>query len=248
MISVTVKKSVDFLRGGAMTESTLPTSSKAEEPEMARTLIRRRSGCPTCAVPACTREIHQGKEPLEPTSSISTPRYELRSNSPSRLASSSSIPTRAAWPWGRRLPRPTHERARPILSAFGGIVGLNRALDGETARALTSTFIEAVIAPAVDEEAKPILATKANLRVATTDFAKLAVLDNEFARDARSFLGGTLMQDRDLVTEARTAVAAGRLPEGRDQTRADSRRVDGASLRVARLRSRQVERRDLHQR
>ena len=34
------------------------------------------------------------------------------------------------------------------LSAFGGIVGLNRTLDAETARALTSTFIEAVIAPA----------------------------------------------------------------------------------------------------
>ena len=47
------------------------------------------------------------------------------------------------------------------LSAFGGIVGLNRTLDAETARALTSTFIEAVIAPAVADEAKPILATKA---------------------------------------------------------------------------------------
>ena len=58
------------------------------------------------------------------------------------------------------------------LSAFGGIVGLNRTLDAETARALTSTFIEAVIAPAVDEDAKPILATKANLRVATMDFAR----------------------------------------------------------------------------
>jgi phosphoribosylaminoimidazolecarboxamide formyltransferase/IMP cyclohydrolase len=91
------------------------------------------------------------------------------------------------------------------LSAFGGIVGLNRALDGETARALTSTFIEAVIAPAVDEDARPILATKANLRVATVDFARLAALDNEFTRDARSFLGGMLMQDRDVVTEARTA-------------------------------------------
>ncbi len=58
------------------------------------------------------------------------------------------------------------------LSAFGGIVGLNRTLDAETARALTSTFIEAVIAPAVADEARPILATKANLRVATADFVE----------------------------------------------------------------------------
>ena len=88
------------------------------------------------------------------------------------------------------------------LSAFGGIVGLNRTLDVETARALTSTFIEAVIAPGLDDEAKAILATKANLRVATTDFARLATLDSSLKRELRSFLGGTLMQERDTVTEA----------------------------------------------
>ena len=58
------------------------------------------------------------------------------------------------------------------LSAFGGIVGLNRALDAETATALTSTFIEAVIAPSLDDEAKAILATKANMRVVTADFPR----------------------------------------------------------------------------
>jgi phosphoribosylaminoimidazolecarboxamide formyltransferase/IMP cyclohydrolase len=91
------------------------------------------------------------------------------------------------------------------LSAFGGIVGLNRPLDADTARALTSTFIEAVIAPAVADEARPILATKANLRVATTDFARLSALDSEYEQDARAFLGGTLLQDRDVVAEARAA-------------------------------------------
>ncbi len=89
------------------------------------------------------------------------------------------------------------------LSAFGGIVGLNRTLDAETARALTATFIEAVIAPAIADEARPILATKANLRVATADFATLGALENDLAREARSFLGGMLMQDRDVVSEAR---------------------------------------------
>ena len=89
------------------------------------------------------------------------------------------------------------------LSAFGGIVGLNRTIDAETARALTSTFIEAVIAPAVADEARPTLASKVNLRVATTDFARLSALDTDRGeQDARTFLGGTLTQDRDVVSEA----------------------------------------------
>jgi phosphoribosylaminoimidazolecarboxamide formyltransferase/IMP cyclohydrolase len=84
------------------------------------------------------------------------------------------------------------------LSAFGGIVGLNRPLDEETARALTSTFIEAVVAPGIVDPAvvMPILATKANLRVVTTSFAGL-----EDARDVRAILGAWLVQARDRVTE-----------------------------------------------
>ena len=56
------------------------------------------------------------------------------------------------------------------LAAFGGIIGLNRSIDEETARAIVSTFIEAVIAPNVDDAARTILATKANLRVVVADF------------------------------------------------------------------------------
>jgi phosphoribosylaminoimidazolecarboxamide formyltransferase/IMP cyclohydrolase len=86
------------------------------------------------------------------------------------------------------------------LSAFGGIVGLNRPLDAETARALTSTFLEAVVAPSVHDDAKPILATKAKLRVLIADF-------NAFAArrvvDLRSILGSVLVQERDSVEEAR---------------------------------------------
>jgi phosphoribosylaminoimidazolecarboxamide formyltransferase/IMP cyclohydrolase len=43
-------------------------------------------------------------------------------------------------------------READALAAFGGIVGLNRAIDGNTAKAIVSTFIEAVIAPSVDDE------------------------------------------------------------------------------------------------
>src|SRR4030095_8696123 len=85
------------------------------------------------------------------------------------------------------------------LSAFGGIVGFNRPIDVETARAITSTFIEAVVAPGLmDPEAVlPVLRTKANLRVVTASFAGL-----DAARDARSILGAFLVQGRDRVVEA----------------------------------------------
>ncbi|MEO7191143.1 MAG: bifunctional phosphoribosylaminoimidazolecarboxamide formyltransferase/IMP cyclohydrolase [Vicinamibacterales bacterium] len=85
------------------------------------------------------------------------------------------------------------------LSAFGGIVGLNRPLDAETARLLTSTFIEAVIAPALahPDEVRPILATKVNLRVVTASLGDL-----RDSRDVRSIAGAWLVQARDRVTEA----------------------------------------------
>ncbi len=60
-------------------------------------------------------------------------------------------------------------READALSAFGGIVGLNRPLDVATAKALTSTFIEAVIAPSIDDDARAVLAAKQNMRVVTTD-------------------------------------------------------------------------------
>jgi phosphoribosylaminoimidazolecarboxamide formyltransferase/IMP cyclohydrolase len=89
------------------------------------------------------------------------------------------------------------------LSAFGGIIGLNRPLDVETAQAIVTTFIEAVIAPAVDEAALTILAAKKNLRVVIADFTPL----RDAARpgvELRSVLGGMLVQERDRVVEARS--------------------------------------------
>jgi phosphoribosylaminoimidazolecarboxamide formyltransferase/IMP cyclohydrolase len=86
------------------------------------------------------------------------------------------------------------------LSAFGGIVGLNRPLDAAVAKALTSTFLEAIVAPAVDDDARPILATKTNLRVLIADFRAFAA---RRVHDIRSILGGVLVQERDSVEEAR---------------------------------------------
>jgi phosphoribosylaminoimidazolecarboxamide formyltransferase / IMP cyclohydrolase len=100
------------------------------------------------------------------------------------------------------------------LSAFGGIVGLNRPLDADTARALTSTFIEAVIAPAVTDEARSVLAAKQNLRVVTVDFDALAAAWADGGqRETRSFLGGVLRQEPDRVIEARAPWPEGDAPK-----------------------------------
>jgi phosphoribosylaminoimidazolecarboxamide formyltransferase/IMP cyclohydrolase len=88
------------------------------------------------------------------------------------------------------------------LAAFGGIIGLNRSIDEETARAIVSTFIEAVVAPNVDDSARPILATKANLRVVVADFRAGSDKPSGLSMDYRSILGAMLVQERDRVTEA----------------------------------------------
>jgi phosphoribosylaminoimidazolecarboxamide formyltransferase/IMP cyclohydrolase len=93
------------------------------------------------------------------------------------------------------------------LSAFGGIVGLNRPIDADTAKAITSTFIEAVIAPKIDDAAREILAKKTNMRVLTADFSAAA----NVTQDMRSILGGTLLQDRDTVAEAQAPWPAGEM-------------------------------------
>jgi phosphoribosylaminoimidazolecarboxamide formyltransferase/IMP cyclohydrolase len=89
-------------------------------------------------------------------------------------------------------------READSLAAFGGIVGLNRPIDVETAEAITSTFIEAVIAPAVDENARAILAKKINMRVEIIDFD---VLRATTTPEMRSILGAVLVQERDVVSE-----------------------------------------------
>jgi phosphoribosylaminoimidazolecarboxamide formyltransferase/IMP cyclohydrolase len=99
-----------------------------------------------------------------------------------------------------------YERARDAdsLAAFGGIVGLNRPIDEAAARAIVSTFIEAVVAPSVEPEARAVLQTKANMRVVTTDFAMLSG-GATHGRELRSILGAVLLQQRDEVLEARSA-------------------------------------------
>jgi phosphoribosylaminoimidazolecarboxamide formyltransferase/IMP cyclohydrolase len=101
-------------------------------------------------------------------------------------------------------------RDADAMAAFGGIVGLNRPIDVPAAEAIASTRIDAVIAPAVDEAARPILARKASMRVVIADFTGVA----DGGVELRSILGGVLVQERDRVVEARTAWSGEAMPEG----------------------------------
>src|SRR6266851_748804 len=100
------------------------------------------------------------------------------------------------------------------LAAFGGIVALNRALDATVAEAIVSTFIEAVIAPSVDDAARTVLGRKAKMRVVTADFSPFdATRPSGADREFRSILGAMLVQQRDRVTEARHPWSTASLPE-----------------------------------
>jgi phosphoribosylaminoimidazolecarboxamide formyltransferase/IMP cyclohydrolase len=94
-------------------------------------------------------------------------------------------------------------READSLSSFGAVVGLNRPIDVDAARAIVSTRIDAVIAPAVKDEARAILATKTNMRVVVPERAPS---DGEYRAagdlEIRSVVGGVLVQSRDTVTEA----------------------------------------------
>jgi phosphoribosylaminoimidazolecarboxamide formyltransferase/IMP cyclohydrolase len=81
------------------------------------------------------------------------------------------------------------------VSAFGGIVGFNRTVDAETAQELTSTFLEAVIAPGYSEEALAIFTAKKNVRVMQVPLLD-RYIDGGF--DLKRVTGGLLLQGRDL--------------------------------------------------
>jgi phosphoribosylaminoimidazolecarboxamide formyltransferase/IMP cyclohydrolase len=77
------------------------------------------------------------------------------------------------------------------LSAFGGIVAVNRSLDADAARAMSELFLEVIVAPAFEPEALELLFTKKNLRVLRSSGAPLRGLA------LRSITGGVLVQEID---------------------------------------------------
>jgi phosphoribosylaminoimidazolecarboxamide formyltransferase/IMP cyclohydrolase len=97
------------------------------------------------------------------------------------------------------------------VSAFGGIIAVNRTLDGATAEAIGDIFTEVVVAPDADEAAIAAFARKKNLRLLLTDGLP------DPARGGQTvavIAGGLLIQDRDngLMTRERLKVVTRRQP------------------------------------
>jgi len=101
------------------------------------------------------------------------------------------------------------------VSAFGGIIALNRTLDAETAEEIVKLFTEVIIAPDVTEEAKAIVARKPNLRLLSAG----GLPDPRAAGlTAKTVSGGLLVQSRDngMVEDLELKVVTKRAPTARE--------------------------------
>ncbi|HIH36651.1 MAG TPA: bifunctional phosphoribosylaminoimidazolecarboxamide formyltransferase/IMP cyclohydrolase [Methanocellales archaeon] len=93
------------------------------------------------------------------------------------------------------------------LSAFGGIIALNRECDLETAKEITSTFVEAIIAPSYSDDALKTLKQKENLRVlGGGDLTKTT------EKDMKKVVGGLLVQDRDMLDVSNLTIVTEQKP------------------------------------
>lgn len=101
------------------------------------------------------------------------------------------------------------------VSAFGGIIAVNRPLDGATAEAISEIFTEVVAAPDADDDAKAVFARKKNLRL---------ILTGPLGNPARggialkTIAGGVLLQSRDngFVADADLKVVTKRAPTAQE--------------------------------
>src|ERR1043166_1997806 len=101
-------------------------------------------------------------------------------------------------------------RCDPV-SAFGGIVAVNRTLDAEAARAITEIFTEVIIAPEATEEAIAIVGAKKNLRLL---LGGALPVPRAAGLAVKSVAGGLLVQSRDnaVVDEMQMRVVTRRTP------------------------------------
>ena len=115
------------------------------------------------------------------------------------------------------------------VASFGGIVGVNRELDGATAREIAANSYEAVVAPGFSQAALGILKAKAGLELLavppdpTDGMRDYGIANLDFKRVA----GGLLVEDLDDLG------ARPRAAPGRDPAPADPRGADRPAVRVA---------------
>jgi phosphoribosylaminoimidazolecarboxamide formyltransferase/IMP cyclohydrolase len=78
------------------------------------------------------------------------------------------------------------------VSAFGGVIGINREVDGPAAEEIAKLFVEAIVAPGFTKEALERFGAKKNLRL-------VRITPAEPARVIKQISGGLLLQDEDRV-------------------------------------------------
>jgi phosphoribosylaminoimidazolecarboxamide formyltransferase/IMP cyclohydrolase len=93
------------------------------------------------------------------------------------------------------------------VSAFGGVIGINREVDGAAAEEIAKLFVEAIVAPGFTKEALERFAAKKNLRL-------VRIVPAETPRVIKQVSGGLLVQDADRlrITEAELKAVTDRKP------------------------------------
>ncbi len=124
------------------------------------------------------------------------------------------------------------------VSAFGGIIAVNRSLDAATAEEIAKLFAEVVIAPDADDAARALLATKKNLRVLLT---KDVPNPADVGMTIKQLSGGFLLQNRELGPCQPGGA------DGGDQARADRTGTGRSAVRLPRRQACEVERHRLRQ-
>jgi phosphoribosylaminoimidazolecarboxamide formyltransferase/IMP cyclohydrolase len=97
------------------------------------------------------------------------------------------------------------------ISAFGGVIGINRAVDGDAAAEIAKLFVEAIAAPAFTAEARERFAAKKNLRLVEIKAAQPRPI-------VKHVSGGLLLQDADTgrVTESELDIVTWRPPSAEE--------------------------------
>ncbi len=103
------------------------------------------------------------------------------------------------------------------VSAFGGIIGFNRAVDRETAEEVSKLFVECVIAPSFHPEAIEIFKAKKNVRL----LEQPTLLSAPYQLDVRRISGGYLVQDIDMLSGAEFKVVTKRQPSETERASLD---------------------------
>jgi phosphoribosylaminoimidazolecarboxamide formyltransferase / IMP cyclohydrolase len=104
------------------------------------------------------------------------------------------------------------------LSAFGGVIALNRPVDTALAERLHENFIEVLIAPAYEDDALEVLRRKESIRILADEEQRTSA---PVERDMKRVRGGLLVQDSDQVTEGRESMSSATETEPTEEQWAD---------------------------